>query len=285
MNSKLTASAVICAALISGCSSTQTLAVPTGEWESFNQPQQPQGFVPLPSIPPVAYNQGPATTVFKPTEVAAFTPPKTPGSTPVKQAEPTVILPVIEKAASAPVPPPAPAMPVTLAPTAPNAGAVKAPAVTGSATANAPAVAAPALATKPALLSPADKTKPALGMTVGTLADAAWKPSPPPPKPVKTFVVSPQDKTFRETLGKWSAAEGWTFNTMGRDYWTPKDDIDVVGSATFHGDFKDAVRKLMSSTELTKTPMQPCFHNANQALRIILINEECEPRNSQSGKP
>lgn len=73
MNYKLTASAVICAALISGCSSAPTLVVPTGEWENFNQ-------LPLQSLaPPVS--AGPAVTVYKPTDVVAFAPPNMPGST------------------------------------------------------------------------------------------------------------------------------------------------------------------------------------------------------------
>lgn len=274
MNSKLTASAVFCAALISGCSSTQTLAVPTGEWESFNQPQQPQGFAPLPSIPPAAYNQGPAATVYKPTEVAAFAPP--PGSTPVKPAVPSIVLPAVEKAPALPPPTvPQPALP----------GAGSATKATPVPTPASPAPHLPAITPGPAAAT--GQPKPAPGAAPLALASADVKPNAPvapPPKPPKAWKVSPEDKTIRETLAKWAVSEGWTFNPLGRDYWTVPQDFDVVASDTFYGDFKDAVRKLIASTELTKTPLQPCFFS-NKAVRVILINEECAAQASQVRNP
>lgn len=114
---------------------------------------------------------------------------------------------------------------------------------------------------------------------------AASTPVPviPTPKPPKAWKVSPEDKTIRETLAKWSAAEGWTFNPRGRDYWTVPQDFDVVASDTFYGDFKDVVRKLIASTQLTSTPLQPCFFK-NRAVRVILINEECAAQASQAWK-
>jgi hypothetical protein len=119
------------------------------------------------------------------------------------------------------------------------------------------------------------------------LASADVKPNAPvapPPKPPKAWKVSPEDKTIRETLAKWAVSEGWTFNPLGRDYWTVPQDFDVVASDTFYGDFKDAVRKLIASTELTKTPLQPCFFS-NKAVRVILINEECAAQASQVRNP
>jgi hypothetical protein len=283
MKSKLTASAVFCAALISGCSSAPTMAVPTGEWEDFNQqPQQPQGFAPLPAIPPAAYNQGPATTVYKPTEVAAFTPPKTPGSTPVKPEAPAVVLPVVEKAPVSAQVPASTAKPIAPLPNQPSV----APGPISLANAPAPSKAAlgPAAGKPAPLPTAADKTKPAPGPAALVLASAEVKPVAPLPKPPKAWVVSPQDKTIRETLAKWSASEGWTFNPLGRDYWTVPQDFDVVASDTIYGDFKDAVRKLIASTELTKTPLQPCFFS-NKAVRVILINEECAAQASQGRNP
>jgi len=286
MNSKLTASAVFCAALISGCNNAPTLAVPTGEWESFNQPQQPQAFTPLPAIPSAAYNQGPVATVYKPTQVASFTPP--PGSVPVKPAMPAVVLPVVEKAPAVPPKPPVLAQPVTPASQVPNAvSAVKtAPVVPQALPApHLPPITPTSVAAKPVAANAAtDKSKPVLGTAVGTLALADVKPVAPLPKPPKAWIVSPQDKTIRETLAKWSASEGWTFNPLGRDYWTVPQDFDVVASDTIYGDFKDAVRKLIASTELTKTPLQPCFFS-NKAVRVILINEECAAQASQGRNP
>lgn len=273
MNYKLTASAVFCAAFISGCSSAPTLAVPTGEWESFIQQPQPSQFkptyAPQPLMPPAGFNQGPVTTVFKPNEVVAFTPP--PGSTPVKPAVPAIVLPVVEKV------PVAPAQALgNVAKSAPGAAPVAAHVL--------PLPAAPG-ATKPAIATTStDNSKSALGKTVGTLALADAKPAAPLPKPLKAWPVSPQDKTIRETLAKWSAIEGYTFNPLGRDYWTVPQDFDVVASDTFYGDYKDAVRKLIASTELTTTPLQPCFFS-NKAVRVILINEECAAQASQVRNP
>lgn len=271
MNYKLTASAVFCAAFISGCSSAPTLAVPTGEWESFNQQPQPSQFKPTyasqPLMPPAGFNQGPVTTVFKPNEVVAFTPP--PGSTPVKPAVPTFVMPV-EK-------PPVTAVQnlVSQAPAVPlaNSPPKKALAVP------------PVQPASSAVLksSSAGPDKPKLAASTASAPIPPSIPAAPAPKPPKAWKVSPEDKTIRETLAKWAAAEGWTFNARGRDYWTVPQDFDVVASDTFYGDFKDVVRKLIASTQLTSTPLQPCFFN-NKAVRVILINEECAAQASQAWK-
>jgi hypothetical protein len=47
-------------------------------------------------------------------------------------------------------------------------------------------------------------------------------------------------------------------------------DADLLGS-----DFKNAVRKLLSSTDLTDRPLQPCFHT-NKVLRVIPKAELCD---------
>lgn len=303
MKLELTASAVLCAALIiSGCSSAPTLAVPTGEWENFTQQYQPVPqpvYTPLP-VAPVELAQGPITTVYTPNPVVAFTPP--PGSTPVKPATPSVMLPVSEKTVpQAPPLPPAvtplasPGLPALSGSSFGVASAAAVPATMPAATA---AVAPPgSVGAKPAI-APLAKTDPVAGkpLTPTTTTPAPAKlvtpvpPSPPvpavpAPKPLKAWTVSPQNKTIREALAEWSAKEGWTFNSQGRDYWTVPQDFDVVASATFHGDFKDAVRKLIASTELTSTPLQPCFFNSNKALRVIRTNEECSPQASQGRKP
>lgn len=86
--------------------------------------------------------------------------------------------------------------------------------------------------------------------------------------------MSPEDKTIRETLAKWAATEGWTFNPIGRQHWSVAEDFDVVASDTMYGSFIDVVQQLIASTELTKTPLQPCFYK-NHVVRVIYINEQC----------
>jgi len=105
-------------------------------------------------------------------------------------------------------------------------------------------------------------------------------PVKPAPKPLQAWVVSPKDKTIRETLAKWSGTAGYTFNPIGRQHWTVAEDFDVVASDTMYGDFRTVVRRLIASTELTKTPLQPCFYS-NRVVRVILINEECNTQTSQ----
>lgn len=86
--------------------------------------------------------------------------------------------------------------------------------------------------------------------------------------------MSPEDKTIRETLAKWATSEGWTFNPIGRQHWSVAEDFDVVASDTMYGSFIDVVQQLIASTELTKTPLQPCFYK-NHVVRVIYINEQC----------
>jgi hypothetical protein len=106
----------------------------------------------------------------------------------------------------------------------------------------------------------------------------------PPPKPPQAWAVSPQDKTIRETLAKWAAKEGWTFNPIGRQHWTVAEDFDVVASDTMYGSFVDVVQQLIGSTELTKTPLQPCFYS-NHVVRVIYINEQCSFQTAQLRNP
>lgn len=48
----------------------------------------------------------------------------------------------------------------------------------------------------------------------------------------------------------------------------------MVASDTMYGSFIDVVQQLIASTELTKTPLQPCFYK-NHVVRVIYINEQC----------
>lgn len=279
MKFKLTASTVFCAVLLLGCSSAPTLAVPTGEWADFTQSPQPHAFIPIAVSPPAAYNQGPATTVYKPTEVAAFTPPKTPGSTAVKPAVPVIVLPVVEKALPPAVP--APVLPMKSVTPALNQAGV-APAVT---TAPGPVTVGTTAPTgKSVVPSAADKSKPAPVAPARPLALAEVKPAVPAPKPAKAYVVRIEDKTIRGTLTRWAREEGYAFEPKGPNYWTVPDDFDVVANDTMYGEFKDVVRRLIASTELTNTPLQPCFYK-NRVVRVILFNEECRKQASLAQNP
>jgi hypothetical protein len=85
------------------------------------------------------------------------------------------------------------------------------------------------------------------------------------------WVVSPSDGTIRETLAKWAAIAGYTFDL---EHWTVPYDLPVTGSDTMYGDFRTVVRRLIATSELTDSPLQPCFY-ANHLVRVVPINQVC----------
>jgi hypothetical protein len=94
--------------------------------------------------------------------------------------------------------------------------------------------------------------------------------APPPPE----FSVGPVDSTIREVLVRWSAQAGWMHSAA---HWTVSKDHPVEGAAgpeVFGASFQEAVRILVSSTELTDQPVQPCFYS-NRVLRIISATASC----------
>lgn len=87
------------------------------------------------------------------------------------------------------------------------------------------------------------------------------------PPPV-TFEVTRSDRSVRETLARWSKAAGWLHEPV---HWALDKDFPIEGVAgpdVFGYDFKTAVRRLVSSTELTDRAAQPCFY-LNQVVRVI----------------
>lgn len=85
------------------------------------------------------------------------------------------------------------------------------------------------------------------------------------------FEVTAADINLRKALVRWTKMVGWTFEP---EHWTLDRDIPVAGSASLGSDFKLAARALLSSTEMTDLPAQPCFYS-NRVLRVIPVNELC----------
>ena len=85
------------------------------------------------------------------------------------------------------------------------------------------------------------------------------------------YAVSPSDVNFRRVLTRWSRASGWTFDL---EHWAVSKDIPVGGTDSTNLDFKSAVRRLLKSTLLNDTPVQPCFYS-NKVLRVIPATELC----------
>lgn len=91
------------------------------------------------------------------------------------------------------------------------------------------------------------------------------------PKPV-TFNVLPSDTSFRLVIGRWARANGWSFEP---EHWTVARDIPVAGVAALGGDFKVAVRDLLSATEMTDLPVKPCFYS-NSVVRVVSQSTKCD---------
>lgn len=93
------------------------------------------------------------------------------------------------------------------------------------------------------------------------------------------FDVRPNDQTIRDVLIRWSGYAGWVHKP---EHWTLDRDFPIAGPADasmFGTDFKQATRKLLSSTELTDRPVQPCFYT-NRVLRVIPKAELCDKTSS-----
>jgi len=86
------------------------------------------------------------------------------------------------------------------------------------------------------------------------------------------YAVSPEDQNLRQTLVRWSGISGWYFQA---EHWGVDVDIPLAGGAKFSDDFIASVQALVSSTELSDRPLQPCFY-ANQVLRVIGMTEPCD---------
>ena len=81
-----------------------------------------------------------------------------------------------------------------------------------------------------------------------------------------------EDVNLRNVLTRWATQSGWTFRL---EHWVPERDLPVAGTVSFFGDFHAAVRGLLSSTELTDFPVQPCFYS-NNVLRVVTRAEVCD---------
>lgn len=260
MNATLTASAVFCAALISGCSTAPMLSVPTGEWEEFSQA-------------PVT----PSRQDAPPRTVAALAPPQTlavhPASRPLKGTDAPIPKPTVDLPAPA-APKPATASVAVLPAPAPApkiADAVR--------PLTSPAARVVADALKPAALAKAQVPSPASSVSssvnaVSTVAPAKVFPTAvvppvvvakvaPPPKPTpEQWKLNTSDVTLRRALGKWAAKAGWQL------VWDASVDVPINVSATFEGDFRSAVKRLFQSLSAADVNLTGMLYAGNNVLRV-----------------
>lgn len=113
---------------------------------------------------------------------------------------------------------------------------------------------------------------PVTSVVVVTSAPAPFV-SPAPVAP--SFFIRSTDSTVRDVLTRWSQSAGWTHLPL---HWTIDKDHPVeggIGADIFGNDFKAAVRTLLSSTEMTDRPVQPCFYT-NKVVRVIPNASMCD---------
>lgn len=80
-----------------------------------------------------------------------------------------------------------------------------------------------------------------------------------PAEPPKAWEVTTADGTLFDALTRWSDKAGWQV------VWEASDDLVIPANATFHGEFRDAVRALFRSFT---TSLDPRFYLGNNVVRV-----------------
>jgi hypothetical protein len=119
---------------------------------------------------------------------------------------------------------------------------------------------------------------PAVGAAATKLSSATAPAQAPEPAHVAltieradpTWVTSPAAGTYRALLAEWSKRAGYDYD------WTVEKDVPVNGHDTFTGSYRDAVRRLLRTTELTSYQLKPCFYSNNYT-RVVMKTTECRP--------
>ena len=94
--------------------------------------------------------------------------------------------------------------------------------------------------------------------------------------PLNTFSINSEDGHLRKALSRWSVLAGWLFLS---EHWVVDVDIPIAGYASFGHDFEQAVKSLMSATELSDRPLQACFYS-NRVLRVVSVTQTCDSSTS-----
>lgn len=82
--------------------------------------------------------------------------------------------------------------------------------------------------------------------------------------------VTPSDGNLRLLIDRWSTVIGW------KAIWDVDRDIPIETTDEKSNDFKSAVRRVLSSTELGDLQVKPCFYS-NQVIRIVRKTTKCNP--------
>lgn len=136
-----------------------------------------------------------------------------------------------------------------------------------------PKAAAQVAAVAPANTVPAPATAAlAVAQTVpSTVVTPVVASSAASPASPREWSVSSADGNYRLLIEKWARDAGWTAAP-----WELDQDVEIGGIDSFAGDFKTAVRRVLSATEMTDYSLKPCFYS-NNYVRVVKLTTKCDP--------
>jgi Toxin co-regulated pilus biosynthesis protein Q len=87
---------------------------------------------------------------------------------------------------------------------------------------------------------------------------------------VYTYKVTPSDENLRLLVDRWSKTVGW------KAIWDVDRDVPIGTSGEKAGDWKTAVRWVLTSTKFGDVAVKPCFYN-NSVVRVVRETVKCNP--------
>lgn len=80
--------------------------------------------------------------------------------------------------------------------------------------------------------------------------------------PPQSWQITPADGTLRTALQAWAERAGWQL------HWEAGVDVPVTVSATFTGDFREAVKGLFSALSASEVALNALLYTGNNVLRV-----------------
>lgn len=79
---------------------------------------------------------------------------------------------------------------------------------------------------------------------------------------VQAWAITPADGTLRTALQSWAEKAGWQL------HWEASVDVPITVSATFNGDFREAVKRLFSALSASDVALNALLYTGNNVLRV-----------------
>lgn len=87
---------------------------------------------------------------------------------------------------------------------------------------------------------------------------------------VYAYRVTPIDENLRMLVDRWSRMVGW------KAVWDVDKDIPIGSFGETTGDWKSAIRWILSSSKFGDVPVKPCFYS-NSVVRVVRETVKCNP--------